>query len=87
MVVPTVSVKIDVPAVLNVCAVGSSMISVELLFDLELVSALAGHVHGGEAATEFASASTLASARALQGNKALMMGGIIKARQSIYGVI
>ncbi len=41
----------------------------------------------GKATTEFASASALAAASVLQGDEALMMGGIIKARQSIYGAI
>ena len=52
-----------------------------------LVSALARPARGGEAVTEFASTNALAAVCVLRGDKALMVGGIIKARQSMYGVI
>ena len=53
----------------------------------------AGHVPSDNATKSptqppmVASASALAAARALRGDEALMMGGIIKERQSSYGVI
>jgi len=87
VVLPAVSIEIDVPAVLGVGVLDLLMFSVELLFVLVLVSTLAGPTRGGEAATELASASALAAACALQGDEAFMMVGITKARQSIYGVI
>jgi len=59
VVLPAVSAEIDVPAVLDIGVVDSLMFSVELLFVLVLVSALARPARGGEAATEFASASAL----------------------------
>ena len=66
VVAPAVSIKINVPAVLDVGVVDLSMFYVELLFVLVLVSALFCPVRGGEADTEFASASTLAAAHALE---------------------
>jgi len=52
--------------VLDVGVVDLLMFSVELLFVLVLVSALACPARGGEADTEFASASALAAAHALE---------------------